>query len=121
MFACKGGLVAIRGDNIIDSTRCVGRHTRRRNKPRASAEKGLLARYTYRCKQTGELQLDVRGVPEIDNGQIIMHGPFAEFGGCVCLLQKTISEASYNQEARRVVLKASSGTVCNMSVVEIPY
>jgi len=112
VFACKGGLVAVQADRVIDCTpnalvvTLAGGET----KPRASAKQGLLARYSYLCNEERSAPIAVKGVPELESGQIVMHGPFAEFKLRLPVADSHFPEAKYNQEARRIVLKASRGT-----------
>ena len=112
VFACKGGLVAVQANRVIDCTphalivTLAGGET----KPRASAEKGLLARYSYLCNEERSAPIAVKGVPELESGQIVMHGPFAEFKLRLPVAESHFPEAKYNQEARRIVMKASRGT-----------
>jgi len=112
VFACKGGLVAVKANTVVDCTHdalvvtLAGGETR----PRSSAGKGLLARYSFLCNEERSAQLAVKGVPELESGQIVMHGPFAEFKLRLPVAESHFPEAKYNQEARRIVLKASRGT-----------
>jgi len=112
VFACKGGLVAVKADTVIDCTpdalivTLAGGET----KPRESAQNGVLARYSYICSKARNAPIAVNGVPELENGQIIMHGPYAEFKLRLPVAESHFPEATYNQEARRIVLKAARGT-----------
>jgi len=112
VFACKGGLVAVKADTVVDCTHdalvvtLAGGETR----PRSSAGKGLLARYSFLCNEERSAPVTVKGVPELESGQIVMHGPFAEFKLRLPVAESHFPEAKYNQEARRIVLKASRGT-----------
>jgi len=112
VFACKGGLVAVQANRVIDCTpnalvvTLAGGET----EPRASAKKGLLARYSYLCNEERSAPIAVKGVPELESGQIVMHGPFAEFKLRLPVADSHFPEAKYNQEARRIVLEASRGT-----------
>jgi len=112
VFACKGGLVAVQADTVIDCTpnalvvTLAGGET----KARSSAQNGVLARYSYLCNEEHSAPIAVKGVPELENGQIVMHGPFAEFKLRLPVAEGHFPEAQYNQEARRIVLKASRGT-----------
>lgn len=112
VFACKGGLVAVQADTVIDYTpdALIVTSAGGETKARSSAEKGLLARYSYLCNEERSAPIAVKGVPELANGQIVMHGPFAEFKLRLPVAKGHFPEATYNQEARRIVLKASPQT-----------
>lgn len=112
VFACKGGLVAVEADTVIDCTAdalivtLAGGET----KARASAQNGVLARYSYLCNEERSAPITVKDVPELENGQIVMHGPYAEFRLRLPVAVGPFQEAGYNQEARRIVMQASPGT-----------
>jgi hypothetical protein len=112
VFACKGGLVAVEADTVIDCTAdalivtLAGGET----KARASAQNGVLARYSYLCNEERSAPITVKDVPELENGQIVMHGPYAEFRLRLPVAVGPFPEAVYNQEARRIVMQASPGT-----------
>ena len=111
VFACKGGLVAVKAGTVVDCTQdalivtLAGGETR----PRSSAGKGLLARYSFLCDEERSTPIAVKGVPELENGQIVMHGPFAEFRMRLPTAKSHFPEAVYNLEARRIALKAARG------------
>jgi len=112
VFACKGGLVAVQANRVIDCTpnalvvTLAGGET----KPRASAKKGLLARYSFLCNEERSVPIAVEDVSELESGEIVMHGPFAEFRMRLPVAECHFPEAVYNLEARRIALKASRGT-----------
>tara|TARA_B100000085_G_scaffold1202_1_gene1136 strand:+ start:294 stop:3404 length:3111 start_codon:yes stop_codon:yes gene_type:complete len=112
VFACKGGLVAVEADTVIDCTAdalivtLAGGET----KARASAQNGVLARYSYLCKEERSAPIAVKDVPELVNGQVVMHGPYAEFRLRLPVPESSFPEAVYNQDARRIVMRASRGT-----------
>lgn len=112
VFACKGGLVAVEADTVIDCTAdalivtLAGGET----KARASAQNGVLARYSYLCNEERGAPITVEDVPELENGQVVMHGPYAEFRLRLPVAESPFPEAVYNQEARRIVMQASPGT-----------
>jgi hypothetical protein len=112
VFACKGGLVAVKADAVVDCTpdalivTLAGGET----KPRSSAGKGLLASYSFLCNEERSAPIAVKGVPELEKSQIAMHGPYAEFRMRLPVAENHFPEAVYNLEARRIAWKAARGT-----------
>ena len=111
IFACKGGLVAIEANAIVDCTpdARVAELAGAQLTARASAAAGVVVRYSMLCKDPPEQRvLAVRGVEELVDGRILMHGDFAEFRLRLALPAGPFDESARGLEARRLAAKASA-------------
>lgn len=112
IFACKGGLVAIEANVIVDCTpdARVAELAGARTAPRASAADGVVVRYSMLCKNPPRKpSLAVRGVDELVDGRILMHGDFAEFRLRLASSAGPFDESALGLEARRLAAKAAAG------------
>ena len=106
VFACKGGLVAVKVGTVVDCTHdalivtLAGGETR----PRSSAGKGLLARYSFLCNEERSTPIAVKGVSERESGQFVMHGPFAGVRMRMPVAERHFPDAVYYWVARRIAL-----------------
>jgi hypothetical protein len=112
VFACKGGLVAIEAGTVIDCTpdARVATLAGAEVLTRKSAAEGVVVRYSMLCENPPrERVLAVQGVPELVDGQVLMHGDFAEFRVHLPARKGPFRESAYGLEARRVAAKAAAG------------
>ena len=111
VFACKAGLVAIEARAIVDATpdARVAALAGARVLPRASAAKGIVARYSMLCDATPRRPLPaIRGVDELADGRVLMHGSFAEFRIRVPMPKGPFRESAFDLTARRVAAEAAA-------------
>jgi len=111
LFACKGGLVAIEAKAAVDCTpdarlaALAGAEVRTRR----SADAGVTVRYSMLCEAPPRgRSLAVRGVGELLDGAVLMHGDFAEFRVRLDAADGAFEESAYGLEARRIAGRAAA-------------
>ena len=109
VFGCKGGLVAVEANAIVDCTQGarVARLAGAGLAPRKSPD--VLVAYSMLCENPPSRRvMTVKGVPELIDGQIRMHGDYAEFRMRLPVSESVCDESTYNLEARRIAAKAAT-------------
>jgi len=105
IFACKGGLVAVEANTIVDCTpdARVASLAGAKLTARESANKGILVRYSMLCKNPPEASvLTIKDIPELRDCKMVMHGNVAEFRLRVSPPTAALHDTFYGLEARRV-------------------
>jgi len=111
ILACKGGLVAIEAKAVVDCTPdarlavLAGAEV----VARESADEGVVVRYSMLCQAPPpQRSLPVRGVGELVDGAVLMHGDFAEFRVRLAAADGPFPESAYGLEARRIAARAAA-------------
>ena len=115
VFGCKGGLVAVEAKAIVDCTPAarLARLAGVKVTPRKSRD--MLVAYSMLCdKPPAGRVLAVDGVPELVDGQVRMHGDYAEFRMRLPVAKSVCDDSDYGLQARRVA--AETAAVLSRSV-----
>ena len=111
LFACKGGLAAIEAGTVVDCTpdaslaALAGADTVRR----PSANQGVVVRYSMLCRNAPRVGvLTVKGVGELVDGRVLMHGEFAEFRLRLPASCGPFDGSVRSLEARRLAVRAAT-------------
>jgi len=109
VFGCKGGLVAVEANVVVDCTpgAIVARLAGARLAPRKSPD--MLVAYSMLCETPpAQRVMAAEGVPELVDGQVRMHGDYAEFQMRLPVSESVCDESTYGLEARRIAAEAAA-------------
>jgi flavin-dependent dehydrogenase len=109
VFGCKGGLVAVEANAVVDCTpgARAARLAGAKLSPRKSPD--MLVAYSMLCeKPPAQRVMAADGVPELVDGQVRMHGDYAEFRMRLPVSESVCDESAYDLEARRIAAEAAA-------------